>query len=617
MCKAGNINEAYTLAEQDYNAEPQNAWTQREVGWVLYYMLKNDVENKDRESFYVHLHELSELNLLTIQDDSLIFNNVVWKLVELIKLIPPENTGELERIFQFLLNYHFAPFNGYSVLLKQIIKFDSWIRMVEFFEWWNIDNLMPEDYQPFKMDNGKKIMSLAEQAYIAYSKALLKLNDREKIKNFIPKIEKLMEEYPDMMYPGYFCGKLKLSLGVEREDTLDIIMPFVRKKKTEFWVWQLLAEFYRDEIDILLDESDTCPHSLFSKTAHTMNFHIIFGLLHGCSGGKLWISNTRFYAPEPVKKYPEIIGKYQGFYRELNRTLKGVKWHGAQRSVPAPENDLRPDFPGKYYHIMDWESKATGYFGLPHRCAKATVKGIHMFVGEQIRHFSDAELERFLSDGCILDASAAKELGKRGFSKLVGVVPEPLTAKTSAGEWMKGMNYPVRQFGSNKYKLVPADKNAVPEYISEFRDIEYNQAAKTVKVSDGAALFTNSKGAKVITVPFDICDSRISIVPERQDYMRKIFDIMGVLPAWSTAPFDVYFRFGTLANGKQDISAVCNISYEPMDEVNIGVKKVPSKIEKLSPDGGWDICKFTVKKDIITISDQLRCSEIGIYKFSY
>ena len=157
----------------------------------------------------------------------------------------------------------------------------------------------------------------------------------------------------------------------------------------------------------------------------------------------------------------------------------------------------------------------------------------------------------------------------------------------------------------------------MPEYISEFRDIEYYQAAKTVKVSDGAALFTNSKGAKVITVPFDICDSRISIVPERQDYMRKIFDIMGVLPAWSTAPFDVYFRFGTIANGKQDISAVCNISYEPMDEVNIGVKKVPSKIEKLSPDGGWDICKFTVKKDIITISDQLRCSEIGIYKFSY
>ena len=380
---------------------------------------------------------------------------------------------------------------------------------------------------------------------------------------------------------------------------------------------EAIAVMHKGEIDILLDESDTCPHSLFSKTAHTMNFHIIFGLLHGHNGGKLWISNTRFYAPEPVKKYPEVIGRNQGLYRELNRTLKDVQWQGAQRSIPAPDKDLRPDFPGRYYHIMDWESKMTGYFGLPHRCEKATVKGIHMFVGEQIKHFSDAELERFLSDGCILDASAAIEMGKRGFAGLVGVVPEEFTQKTSAGEWMKGMDYPVRQFGSKKYKLVPADKNNVPEYISEFRDSDYNQSAKTVKVCDGAALFKNAKGAQVVTVPFDICDSRISIVPERQDYMRKIYDIMGVLPAWCAEPFDTYFRFGNLANGKQDIAAVCNISYEPMEEVRIGVKKIPAKIEKLSSDGGWDECKFVVKGNLLTISDRLRCADIGIYKFSY
>ena len=134
---------------------------------------------------------------------------------------------------------------------------------------------------------------------------------------------------------------------------------------------------------------------------------------------------------------------------------------------------------------------------------------------------------------------------------------------------------------------------------------------------DGAALFTNSLGGKVLTVPFAICSSRISVVPERQNYMRRVFDIMGVLPAWSNEPFDVYFRFGTLANGKQDIAAVCNISYEPMEGVNIGVKKVPAKIEKLAKDGGWDACKFTVKNSIITIDDNLYCADTGVYKFSY
>ena len=252
MCKAGQVAEAYGLAKADYEVAPQNVWTQREVGWALYYMLKNDAEKKERQAFYGHLEELTRLDLLTMQTDALIFDNVLWKLVELIKQIPIERTDEIESIYTLISKYTFSPSTGYSVLLKQMMGFDTWRRLVEFFEWWNIDNLMPEDYQPFKMENGRKVMSLAEQAYIAYSKALLNLNDKERIQAFVPKIEKLMEDYPDMMYPGYFCGKLKLAMGAERESALDIIMPFVRKKKTEFWVWQLLYELYRGESDIQL-----------------------------------------------------------------------------------------------------------------------------------------------------------------------------------------------------------------------------------------------------------------------------------------------------------------------------------------------------------------------------
>ena len=374
----------------------------------------------------------------------------------------------------------------------------------------------------------------------------------------------------------------------------------------------------RDKLDIMLDESDTCPHNLFSKTAKTMNLHIIVGLLHGLDGGKLWIANTRFYAPDPIIKFPQTIGKYQGFYRELHRTLKGVKWQGAALSVPAPESDPHPEFPGSYTNVDNWISWLTGYFGLPHSYEKATEKGIHLISGDQVKFFSDEELKRFLADGCILDAAAARLLAERGFAKYTGVIPQVLTRKISAGEWIKGVdNFFISAFGKQQNELIPADKNNPPEYISEFRDIEFYQAGKTTFVCNGAAVFTNSLGGKVITVPFEISESRIGVVPERQIYMRKIFDIAGVLPAWCAEPFDTFFRFGTLADGKQDIAAVSNISYQPMDEVNIGVKKVPSKIEKLSPDGGWDVCKFTVSENIVTISDTLECADTGVYKFSY
>ena len=374
---------------------------------------------------------------------------------------------------------------------------------------------------------------------------------------------------------------------------------------------------HRDSLAQMLDESDTCPHSLFSKTAQTMNLHIVIGLLHGLDGGKLWIANTRFYDPDTIVKYPQAIGKNQGFYRELHRTLKGVAWQGVTFSVADPAADPRPTFPGSFYSQSTWADQLTGFIGLPHNYAKANVKGIHLLNGAQVRFFTHAELKRFLAEGCIIDADAAKALAERNLSQYVGVKPEPITEKISGGEWMKGMNYPIRAFGDKQHKLIPVDSKNQPEYLSEFRDIEFNQAPTRTKVCDGAALFTNSLGGKVLTVPFAICSSRISVVPERQNYMRRVFDIMGVLPAWSNEPFDVYFRFGTLANGKQDIAAVCNISYEPMEGVNIGVKKVPAKIEKLAKDGGWDVCKFTVKNNIITIDDNLYCADTGVYKFSY
>ena len=46
MCKAGQVEEAYEQAKADYEADSQNAWAQREMGWALYYMLRNDAERK-------------------------------------------------------------------------------------------------------------------------------------------------------------------------------------------------------------------------------------------------------------------------------------------------------------------------------------------------------------------------------------------------------------------------------------------------------------------------------------------------------------------------------------------------------------------------------------------
>lgn len=253
MCKAGDVGEAYEIAKRDFMEWPQNIWVQRGLGWVLFYKIKNCAELRKKEELYNHFRELSELDLLTPQTDAYIFDNVLWKIAEYIKdIVNKEYVEDVERFYLLICKYKFPPSKPYSYLLKSYIKYETWSKMVDFLEWWNIENLLPEDYESFQMDNGRKIMSLAEQVYIAYSKALLKLNNKEKIQLFLPKIERLMDEYPEMVYPGYFCGKLMLVMGAERNEALNIVMPFVRKKKADFWVWQLIGDIYNDDSEMQL-----------------------------------------------------------------------------------------------------------------------------------------------------------------------------------------------------------------------------------------------------------------------------------------------------------------------------------------------------------------------------
>lgn len=246
-CKAGEIAEAYEIALLDWNAEPDNAWTQREVGWALYYFIKADVENKKKDAFYEHLDKLAELTLLDLNSDRLIYENVLWKIAEYVKGIQADDLASISELFNKIQDYRFAPSRPYSYLLQNCLKFEGWGQMVDFIEWWNLYNLLPEDYEQFQLENGRKVMSLAERVYIAYSKALIKLGDQERIAAFIPQLETLMETHPDMLYPGYFCGKLLIAQGAGRDEALEKVVPFVRKKVNEFWAWQLMSDIYRDE----------------------------------------------------------------------------------------------------------------------------------------------------------------------------------------------------------------------------------------------------------------------------------------------------------------------------------------------------------------------------------
>lgn len=251
MCRAGHVQEAYELAKADLSANPDYPWLQRPLGWALYYLIKGDAEKGEYAKLIEHLDELKSLDQLTVENDSMIFDSVQFQIAVFIKnyvfLNDIEALDKLSALFLELENYDFKASRGHSYLLQCYLKFDAWPMLADFFDWWNLDNLTQEDYTPFVTPKGQKMMTLAERAFIANSKALLKLNDAGRIEEFLPKLDTLMNNHEEMMYPGYFYGKLLLALGSDADEALKVVIPFARKKSTEFWVWELLSDVFSND----------------------------------------------------------------------------------------------------------------------------------------------------------------------------------------------------------------------------------------------------------------------------------------------------------------------------------------------------------------------------------
>ena len=247
-CKAGQIQEAYDLAKSDIELNPNDVWAQREMGWALYYLIRKDAENGQYDQLLAHIDEFQSLDQLNLTDDAMIFENVIFWIGYFAKkhLTPTgiDTPARLSTLFAKLRDYTFTPSKGYSFILESFIKCDAWQELIDFFQWWNLDNLREEDYRPVEFARGRTIMSVAERAFIAKSKALIRKNDLGMIEEFLPQMDELMNNHPEMTYPGYFYGKLLLTLGSTTEDALRVIVPFARRKATEFWVWQLLSDVF-------------------------------------------------------------------------------------------------------------------------------------------------------------------------------------------------------------------------------------------------------------------------------------------------------------------------------------------------------------------------------------
>ncbi len=260
--KAGKLDEALEMANQALEAEPENIWNKRAAAWVYYDYLKKYSQPDSFDAFKENLIKIKDLQLP--EDEKMVFDNCAWQIGKLVfglQNAKHVDYGKINELFEIIRDFHFTkPSEAYSFIYKAFHKgYQNWSKYLEFADWWDLNNLRSEDYLKEEY-NGEKIMSIAEQVYIAYSKKLLEGNpldplgqqrviDKEKIQSFLTKLDSLIEKHPEYQYPPYFKAKLLLALGSD-ENVLSAFLPFAKQKRNDFWVWELMAEIFPNDKEI-------------------------------------------------------------------------------------------------------------------------------------------------------------------------------------------------------------------------------------------------------------------------------------------------------------------------------------------------------------------------------
>ena len=254
--KAGALDEAYELALKEYELTPDDIWIRRALGWVIYSKIKLE-PTIDASQLIDYLQSIRNLHFN--EEEEVFFSSLAFAVGKVLfcfsKNAKSIDGDAISRIWDLIRKMPFKkPSDGYSFLAKGFYALhNEWPRFLDFCDDWGWENLQESDYKSDSFE-GKQYMSFAEKLMIAYSKKLLAhitenhIIPTDRIRSFIRLLEKQGEAHPEYQYTDYYLARLYLATGDLLEAT-EAFLPFARKKKSEFWVWDLLSELYKEDYE--------------------------------------------------------------------------------------------------------------------------------------------------------------------------------------------------------------------------------------------------------------------------------------------------------------------------------------------------------------------------------
>jgi len=362
-----------------------------------------------------------------------------------------------------------------------------------------------------------------------------------------------------------------------------------------FYNWNMtytlqLAAFYRDKGVDFYDETDTCPQNLWSKSAVSMQTHLVTAMMCGAAGAKLWYVNAH-KGEEPVSRaYTDILSERQGFNRTLSRELRGATLEGF--TMPCNAAVPKGAFPTVGMNFGAGASvpvNEASPFGVPLRASFALDERQTVYSltsKEETDLFTDDQIRSLLSCRVLVDGEAAVELTRRGFGDLIGCEATPDA---------DGFTAELDEESGRRIILAPSSKPARlkahdgARTVSTLIYVPFSGATTFDRIAPGALVFTNRLGGTVATIAYRHDTSGWHRHNEaRKRWLVKILDILngGPVPFVCGNAQHAAVLVNRLPAGGH-IVTVCNFNPEPMRQVGLRLPKDAHEVSVLLHDGTW------------------------------
>lgn len=344
----------------------------------------------------------------------------------------------------------------------------------------------------------------------------------------------------------------------------------------------------KDDVDIILAETDTCPQNRYSTGAMQLHAHYTGTILEGAQGAKQWITRLSAFEPESGKAYRKILARYSKFYEALADITKELTWCGCRIPVNNKAHyEFGKDWAGAPDGSNGWSRCVLERLGLPFYFS-ADRGGALCLEGDVF--LSNDELLKAAEGTVLIASDSAEELIKRGFSKYIGVEIAGLEEKAASIERYNKNNMPI-QYGIKR--IVPI-ADGVKELSEVCHTVDFENYEK---LFPGVTAYKNELGGLAVVfsgtpkTEYNVVDAFSFLNYTRKSQLVEILLLSGNLPIYYPNDEEVYLRAARTKDGGL-FCAVFNLSLDPIEKLELVCESDVSTIEKLMPNGEFEKTEF-------------------------